>query len=371
MLRCKTTILKILGVSKNPLLAIFFYVLHTVSAQNFSEQAGKADAMSLSGTSSIASPSQDNAWYVPGKTNIKDILSEQYEQDARSSSPALSERQDPQDSKEDLSNSDDDKDEIITAFDFIKLNEEGLLSNTQELFSGKNADLPEIIYKFREIKKDAASLFKKENKSNILNISSDASVLRFIVNGKDIYPSCRSIYFSRIERNKPFLLAGDRLYDQGNKPYSETFYFLFVPAGRSGGQEVYSVKAAVLQNNINENSELYDLAAIKDLYAFKTGSFVSIHSGINDKDVNGSDYRLSKKEPDGEALLLSTARQAGMDPGHTGAAESGGAGGLSASSSLNSGSNEKVAIDFLMVIRNHLAMVNNKEDALEFSCLTN
>ena len=105
---------------------------------------------------------------------------------------------------------------------------------------------------------------------------SQSKLLRFRVTNTDILDTCQTIYFSQPEENGLFLLTGDRSYYIDNKPYEETFYFLFTPALDDKGLFYYEVEGDIMQNAPITGSKLYPLTEKPSLIARKTGNLITL-----------------------------------------------------------------------------------------------
>lgn len=110
----------------------------------------------------------------------------------------------------------------------------------------------------------------------------EPKILRFIVNQRDILPTCKKVYFSEQESDGTFLLTGDRKFMSGNKNCSETFYFYFHTDGSEGGITKYKVTPAISQDAKNTGSNLYQLTHFSELKAQRTGNLVTLRAAGGD-----------------------------------------------------------------------------------------
>lgn len=106
----------------------------------------------------------------------------------------------------------------------------------------------------------------------------EPKILRFVVNGRNILDTCRTVYFSTKEYDGSFLLTGDRKFDSNGKSREETFYLLFKADGNCGTESGYNVEPKLIQDSRNEYSFLYWLSKKHNLKAEKTGNLVSLRS---------------------------------------------------------------------------------------------
>ena len=161
-----------------------------------------------------------------------------------------------------------------------------LLSN-QNMVSANTVDsatLQQILGELTELKNKVASGTSVSERnagentfSNI--VKKEPKILRFVVNGYDILPTCKKIYFSEEEADGTFLLTGDRKYMSENKVRSETFYFYFHAKGTENGVTKYTITPAVSQDYENQYSYLYQLTKKNALSADRTGNLVTLRVG--------------------------------------------------------------------------------------------
>ena len=143
--------------------------------------------------------------------------------------------------------------------------------------SSSNAMLEKILSELDDVKKQNAEAVKS-NEEQPPASSARPGILRFIVNGYDILPSCRAVYFSDVGEDGTFLLTGDRTYTASGQKRMETFYLLFRPVGAAGFSTQYKVECSVVQDYTNTNSFMYRLASLGNLTAVKTGNLVSMRT---------------------------------------------------------------------------------------------
>ncbi len=111
-----------------------------------------------------------------------------------------------------------------------------------------------------------------------VSLGKEPKILRFVVNGRNILDTCRTVYFSTKEYDGSFLLTGDRKFDSNGKSREETFYLLFKADGNCGTEAGYNVEPKLIQDSRNEYSFLYWLSKKHNLKAEKTGNLVSLRS---------------------------------------------------------------------------------------------
>ncbi|MBQ5998924.1 MAG: hypothetical protein IJL70_05580 [Treponema sp.] len=108
------------------------------------------------------------------------------------------------------------------------------------------------------------------------SIEKEPKILRFVVNGRNLLDTCRTVFFSNKEYDGSFLLTGDRKYDSNGKSREETFYLLFKADGNCGSEAGFDVEPSVVQDYKNEHSYLYQLSEKHNLKAEKTGNLVAL-----------------------------------------------------------------------------------------------
>jgi hypothetical protein len=182
----------------------------------------------------------------------------------------------------------------VTASDLTSFDSAGLLGSFYSMLGGSPAQqsssvsassqdklLTEILSELSDLKKQNGSASSSQTSSSaetsaVRTDISQPAILRFTVNGHDIRPSCRTVYFSDRESDGTFMLTGDRRYTADGRTRSETFYLLFKSLGSSGSCMQYSVQPALVQDSTNVNSYLYKLSQKNTVTAVKTGNLVTM-----------------------------------------------------------------------------------------------
>lgn len=182
----------------------------------------------------------------------------------------------------------------VTASDLTSFDSAGLLGSFYSMLGGSPAQqsssvsassqdrlLTEILSELSDLKKQNGSASSSQTSSSaetsaVRTDISQPAILRFTVNGHDIRPSCRTVYFSDRESDGTFMLTGDRRYTADGRTRSETFYLLFRSLGSSGSCMQYSVQPALVQDSTNVNSYLYKLSQKNTVTAVKTGNLVTM-----------------------------------------------------------------------------------------------
>ena len=116
------------------------------------------------------------------------------------------------------------------------------------------------------------------------------SILRFLVNGQNLKPACKTVFFSEPQVDGTFLLTGDCKYQLNGKNLSETFYILFKADGATNGSNKFTATTALSQTEKNNSSYLYKISQLGELYAYKTGNLVTLKA---EKDGTNLDLLLS------------------------------------------------------------------------------
>ncbi len=125
-----------------------------------------------------------------------------------------------------------------------------------------------------------------ENDSSSAQKSSSPSILRFLINGTDMIPFCKTVFFSSAETDGSFLLTGDCRYELNGETRNETFFLLFRSTGSKNATQEFSVTASVFQDKEDSSTYLYALTKISSLTAQKTGSLISLKSKENGTVLN-------------------------------------------------------------------------------------
>ena len=157
------------------------------------------------------------------------------------------------------------------------------LTGTTLSQTDSNATLESILKELQKLSQKETSQQNSTQKvvttatwDNSSQTESQSKLLRFRVNNTDILDTCQTIYFSQPEENGLFLLTGDRSYYIDNRPYEETFYFLFTPALDDKGVFYYEVEGDIMQNAPITGSKLYPLTEKPSLIARKTGNLIAL-----------------------------------------------------------------------------------------------
>ena len=157
------------------------------------------------------------------------------------------------------------------------------LTGTTLSQTDSNATLKSILKELQKLSQKETSQQNSTQKvvttatwDNSSQTESQSKLLRFRVNNTDILNTCQTIYFSQPEENGLFLLTGDRSYYIDNRPYEETFYFLFTPALDDKGVFYYEVEGDIMQNAPITGSKLYPLTEKPSLIARKTGNLITL-----------------------------------------------------------------------------------------------
>lgn len=116
--------------------------------------------------------------------------------------------------------------------------------------------------------------------------SASPSILRFLINGTDMIPFCKTVFFSSAETDGSFLLTGDCRYEVNGSKRDETFYLLFHSKGSKNAIQEFSVEASVFQEVEDSSTYLYALTKIGNLTAQKTGNLISLKSKENGTVLN-------------------------------------------------------------------------------------
>ena len=158
---------------------------------------------------------------------------------------------------------------------------------TQPQTAVTTAQLEHLLEEVKAIRNERESL---EGKTSEIPVS---RILRFKINGYNILDTCSNIVVSQPEQDGSFLVSGDRKYMIDGKQASESFYILFTAQRKHAEQTVYSASTAVVQDQIQEGSLLYRMAAQEPKEAFRTGNLITLRSAaVHTGAENTEDWRV-------------------------------------------------------------------------------
>lgn len=294
------------------------------------QAAPQAPSVSMPSMPTVSLPSLGKGFYVPKNENF-------YKGQTGSSSSAQNQKnlQKAEISQEENSsslsgggeNSASELKKYITAGDFSALSSLGLFDSVSEIsgLAGQSSRisgllspslssamglpsgtensvyLQKILFDLEELKK-TVSLSEAEKNSNgggngatggagAGGAAADSgtgageqSILRFLINGQDFKPACKTVFFSKPETDGTFLVTGDCRYELNGKILSETFYILFRSTGTKNGSGKFTASPALSQPEKNESSFLYKICSLGELDAYKTGNLMTLKAskdGVN------------------------------------------------------------------------------------------
>lgn len=141
--------------------------------------------------------------------------------------------------------------------------------------------LKRILSELTELK---ARLDKNESAPQTKPEAPKSKILRFIINGLDVLPLCRAVYFSTQEHDGSFLLTGD-VKSLSDSSRQETFHLLFRAQGTKESATVYSVTPAVYcaQDTV---PTLAALSQKETLPASRTGNLVTLRQTESDFSID-------------------------------------------------------------------------------------
>lgn len=300
----------------------------------------QAPSVAMPSMPSVSLPSLGKGFYVPKnqdfyKGQTGSSTSAQNQQNLQKNEKSQEERAEASGGVKDSAVSDLKK--YVTAGDFSALNSLGLFDSVSDIsglagqsskFSGiftpsfssalnlpsgteNSVYLQKILFDLEELKK-AVSLSEAKNKGDVSgtggsgaievaavsagtggadgvsgsggNGIGNQSILRFLINGQDFKPACKTVFFSKPETDGTFLLTGDCRYELNGKILSETFYILFRSRGAKNGSGKFTASPALSQTVKNESSFLYKICSLGELEAFKTGNLMTLKAnkdGVN------------------------------------------------------------------------------------------
>lgn len=183
----------------------------------------------------------------------------------------------------------------ISAQDLSSLEDTGMFNSIYGLLNNKSTNqlqihdeqiLSQILTELNELKE----ITKNQTNQNVsyknINQQNSPKILRFYINGQNILNTCRTIFFSKKEKDGTFLLTGDRKFSIQNKPRDETFYFLFKPNQTNGTTTEYDVIPNLIQDSTNEESILFNFTNEEPLAATKTGNLISVKTKASNFNVD-------------------------------------------------------------------------------------
>lgn len=166
------------------------------------------------------------------------------------------------------------------------VNSSQILNSLSGLLSGKTgtSSTDQFFTASAQSLEQAAKTVK--NDSSSVQNSCSPSILRFLINGTDMIPFCKTVFFSSAETDGSFLLTGDCHYELNGSTRNETFYLLFRSTGSKNASQEFSVTTSVFQDKEDNSTYLYALTKIGNLTAQKTGNLISLKSKENGTVLN-------------------------------------------------------------------------------------
>lgn len=166
------------------------------------------------------------------------------------------------------------------------INSSQILNSLSSLLAGKTGTTGSTGQLFTTSAQNIEQAAKTAENTSSAQNSSSPSILRFLINGTDMIPFCKTVFFSSAETDGSFLLTGDCRYELNGKTRNETFYLLFRSTGSKNASQEFSVTASVFQDKEDNSTYLYALTKISSLTAQKTGSLISLKSKENGTVLN-------------------------------------------------------------------------------------
>lgn len=166
------------------------------------------------------------------------------------------------------------------------INSSQILNSLSSLLAGKTGTTGSTGQLFTTSAQNIEQAAKTAENTSSAQNSSSPSILRFLINGTDMIPFCKTVFFSSAETDGSFLLTGDCRYELNGETRNETFYLLFRSTGSKNASQEFSVTASVFQDKEDNSTYLYALTKISSLTAQKTGSLISLKSKENGTVLN-------------------------------------------------------------------------------------
>lgn len=184
----------------------------------------------------------------------------------------------------------------ISAQDLSSLEDTGMFSTIYGLLDNKTTNqlqnhdekiLSQILTELNDLKEITKNQTNQNAAyKNIKQQNNNPKILRFYINGQNILNTCRTIFFSKKEKDGTFLLTGDRKFSIQNQSRDETFYFLFKPNQKNGTTTEYDVIPNLIQDSTNEQSLLFNFTKEEPLAATKTGNLISVKTKSSNFNVD-------------------------------------------------------------------------------------
>ncbi len=166
------------------------------------------------------------------------------------------------------------------------INSSQILNSLSSLLTGKSGTTDSTGQLFTTSAQNIEQAAKTAENTSSAQNSRSPSILRFLINGTDMIPFCKTVFFSSAETDGSFLLTGDCRYELNGKTRNETFFLLFRSTGSKNATQEFSVTASVFQDKEDSSTYLYALTKISSLTAQKTGSLISLKSKENGTVLN-------------------------------------------------------------------------------------
>lgn len=185
----------------------------------------------------------------------------------------------------------------ISAQDLTSLEDSGMFSSIYGLLNNSQSNQTQIPTEkmLNDILSELNELKEYTKKQELQNIHTEKNhsqnntspkILRFLVNGNNVLNTCRTIHFSKKEKDGTFLLTGDRKYSNNNITRDETFYFLFKPNKNNSSTTEYQVVPNIIQDSKNEQSILFNFTKEPNLIATKTGNLISVRNSADNMNID-------------------------------------------------------------------------------------
>lgn len=272
----------------------FLFVLIFASSNLFSQSISMPEMPSSSSISSpamptLVTPTIGSNFYVPGakfqnKTSVT-------KQQTITQNNVISKDSTEQTTLDNILSS------RISAQDLSSLENSGMFSSIYGLLNKSQINqkqiptekmLNDILSELNELKEYTKNQEYQNTHTEKYNSQNTKSpkILRFLVNGYNVLDTCRTIHFSKKEKDGTFLLTGDRKYYNNNITRDETFYFLFKPNTNNSSTTEYNVIPNIIQDSKNEKSILFNIANEENFIATKTGNLVSVKKSSDNINID-------------------------------------------------------------------------------------
>ena len=274
-----------------------------VSSPTVSSPSVSTNSISSPSMPTISAPSLSQGFYIPGdfyqkKTTPAEKAKEAEEKESAQKNEAITSLKNyiPSLTAQDISSLGDAG--FLDSFSFLNTKDsssvmlEEILKQLEQIKNAQNTIINTQISLPQTSENSSTQVIKSAERTDLIesqklkrSLKFPARILRFTVNNYDILKTCKKIYISRPQNDGTFLVSADRLYSSDNKNRNETFHILFTCNKNETDCSNYRTTTSVNQDYLNAYSFLYQMSQKENLFAYRTGNFVTLKT-------NDSDWKL-------------------------------------------------------------------------------